>query len=298
MKKNSIYILCIVLSLLCSGCDNDSMTIFKGDVPSIDKRFDKSMYYNEEHGYPVLKVKDDDYRIYVCTDTHVKSSTSTFRKFIQLYHDDTDCPAAVHLGDLIESDETYDTFVQALNETPASPSKHDTLFVTIGNHDIFYRQWYKYTEYWPTSTYYFVVESQGKNKTKDLYICLDSAQGKIGYLQMKWLRNLRQEWIGSYRHVIVFTHVNIFRRENTSADISTTALEETYELMSLFTGYGVEQFWAGHDHSREEFTEGGVKYIIVDSMEEDNPDAAYMILHVGSQLNNTFHFINETDEEE
>lgn len=298
MKKNYIFLIVTSLTLLYTGCSKDAMSLFEGYVPSMEKRFDKSMYYNEEHGYPVLKVKDDNYRIYVCTDTHVKDSTTTLRKFIQLYHDDKDCPAAVHLGDLIESDETYRTFVQALDETSASPSKHDTMFVTIGNHDIFYKQWYDYTYFWPNSTYYFIIESQGKTKAKDLYICLDSAQGKIGFLQMKWLRDLLQTWYGSFRHVVVFSHVNIFRRENTSADISTTALEETYELMWLFTTYGVEQFWAGHDHSREEFTEGGVKYIIVDSMQDGNPEAAYMILHVGSQLNNTFHFINESDEEE
>ena len=263
----------------------------------MEKRFEKSMFFNEDKGYAVLKVPDDEYRIYVCTDTHVKDSTTTLRKFIQLYHDDPDCPAAVHVGDLIESDETYRTFVLACDDTPALPGKKDTIFVTIGNHDIFYKQWYDYTYFWPSSTYYFVVESEGKNNVKDLYICLDSAQGKIGFLQMKWLRDLLQEWYGSYRHVIVFSHVNIFRRENTSADISTTALEETYELMWLFSTYGVEQFWAGHDHSREEFTEGGVKYIIIDSMQDGNPEAAYMILHVGSQLNNTFHFINEKEED-
>lgn len=99
------------------------MSLFEGIAPSVDKRFQKSMYFNDENGYPVLKVKDDSYRIYVCADTHVKGSTATLRKFIQLYHDDSDCPAAVHLGDLIESDETYRTFVQAFDDTPANPQQ-------------------------------------------------------------------------------------------------------------------------------------------------------------------------------
>ena len=295
MTKTYLVLSIIVLTLLYSGCSKDAMSLFEGVVPPVDKRFEKSMYFNDLHGYTTLKVRDDSYRIYVCTDTHVKDSTKTLRKFIQLYHDDRDCPAAVHVGDLIESDETYRTFVQAFADTPPSPSKHDTMFVAIGNHDIFYKQWYDYTYFWPTSTYYFVVQSQGKTKAKDLYVCLDSAQGKIGLLQMKWLKDLLKTSASEYRHIIVFSHVNIFRRENTSADISTTALEETYELMWLFSEYGVKQFWAGHDHSREEFTEGGVKYIIIDSMKEGEPEAAYMILHVGSQLNNTFHFITEEE---
>ncbi len=269
--------------------------MFTSAKPYVDDRFDKSMEYNNRVGYPTLTVKDDDYRIYVCTDTHLKNTANNLQRFVQLYHDDKDCPAAVHLGDLVESDESYGRFVEAVQDVPVNPSKKDTMFVTLGNHDIFYAQWQDFTEYWPASTYYFVVQSQGKNKVKDLYICLDSAQGKIGNKQMKWLKWVLANAQGNYRHVIVFTHINLFRRDNTYADISTTALEETYELMWLFTRFGVKQFWSGHDHSREEFTEGGVKYIIVDSMEDDNPNAAYMILHVGAQLNNTFHFINEKE---
>lgn len=294
--KRYLYIGTVVaLSFVFVGCDKDSMAMFTSEKPYVDDRFDKSMFYNNYAGYPTLTVKDDEYRIYVCTDTHLKETSNNFRTFIQRYHDDKDCPAAVHLGDLVESDASYELIINALAETPASPSKKDTMFITLGNHDIFYTQWYNYTQYWPTSTYYFVVQSQGKNKVKDLYICLDSAQGKIGTKQMKWLRSLLESSHSDYRHVIVFTHINIFRRDNTHADISTTALEETYELMWLFTRFGVKQFWSGHDHSREEFSEGNVKYMIIDSMEDDNPHAAYMILHVGSQLNNTFHFINEKE---
>lgn len=279
--------------LLLNACDNDSLAPFSNKAPSVDERFMESMEYNNRVGYPTLKVKDDEYRIYVCTDTHLKYHTTTLQKFVQLYHDDRDCPAAVHLGDLVESDESYGSFMEAVEEVPVNPSKKDTMFVTLGNHDIFYAQWQSFTEYWPASTYYFVVESNGKTKAKDLFICLDSAQGKIGIKQLTWLQWVLANPNETYRHIIVFSHVNIFRRDNTSADISTTSLEETYELMWQFTRFGVKQFWSGHDHSREEFTEGNVKYIIVDSMENDNPDAAYMILHVGAQLNNTFHFINQ-----
>lgn len=285
-----------MVAMVFGGCDNDSLAPFSSKAPSVDERFLESMEYNNRVGYPTLKVKDDEYRIYVCTDTHIHGKGTKFQQFIQLYHDDRDCPAAVHLGDLVESSESYDHFVDLLEEVPASPSKKDTMFVTLGNHDIFYAQWQSFTEHWPASVYYFVVESSGKTKAKDLFICLDSAQGKIGAKQLNWLKWVLANSQGNYRHVIVFSHVNIFRRDNTSADISTTALEETYELMWLFTHYGVKQFWSGHDHSREEFTEGNVKYIIVDSMEDDNQDAAYMILHVGEQLNNTFHFIGREEE--
>jgi hypothetical protein len=246
-----------------------------------------------EHGYTTIQVHDDEYTVYVCTDTHVATVNKKLQTFIQTYRNDKTCPVAVCLGDLIEADHSYLWFKEAFDHVKTNPAKPDTMFVTIGNHDVFFDKWNEYIQYWPTAMYYFVVETNGKTKAKDLYICLDNAQGTFGELQIKWLKHLLAEH-EQYRHIIVYAHVNIFRRDNTSADIATVSLEETYELMSLFAKYGVEQYWSGHDHSREEFSHGGVKYIIVDSMQEENNESAYMILHVGKELNNTFHQI-ETD---
>ena len=240
------------------------------------------------HGNAVLKVPDGNYRIYVCSDTHLNKTADNFRCFIRRYHNDADCPAAVHLGDLVEACETYDFFEQAQKETPAPAGKQDTLFVTPGNHDLFRNQWDSFLKHWPTSTYYFVVESQNLPKTKDLYICLDSAQGTLGTLQLRWLRDFLVSAHAEYRHIFIFTHLNMYRRDNTYADIATLPLEETIELMSLFSQCNITQYWSGHDHGRELFTIGGVTYIIVDTMKDSYPESAYMILHVGDKVENTF----------
>ena len=108
---------------------------------------------------------------------------------------------------------------------------------------------------------------------------------------MNWLRDLLASSFSEYRHIIVFTHVNLFRRDNTYGDISNFPIEESTELMGLFTKYHVKQVWTGHDHAREEFSIGGVTYINIDHMKDRYPDASYMILHVGDQLENTFHNI-------
>lgn len=316
MKRLSFSITLFALLVLTTACENDSLAPFASHYPSVEERFNLSQEYNWRNGDRVdtLYAKADDYKIYVCSDTHIAvpyyailqaqwngpnpMMLSKLATFISLYRADTLCPAALCLGDLVESDITYESFRYPLDSLPLNPAKWDTMFCTIGNHDVFYRQYEAY-RYWisPTSVYSFVIKTpSGKH---DLYICLDTATGSLGRNQMNWLRNTLSEanvvdnyWNSNkFRHIIVYTHVNIFRRDNTSADISTTALEETYELMSLFQQYGVKQFWAGHDHSREEFTQGGVKYIIVDSMEESNGEAAFMILHVGDELNNTFHTI-------
>ena len=289
--KRKIYILLCVLAVV-AGCDENSGALFRSTAPSADERFALSMQYNDREGYTTIQARDDEYSVYVCTDTHVATVNTKLQAFIQLYRDDRTCPVAVCLGDLIEADHSYIWFVDAFKHIKTNPSKPDTMFVTIGNHDVFYDQWHNYTQYWPTSTYYFVVETNGKNKGKDLFICLDTAQGTLGRKQLTWLKELL-DWADGerFRHIIVYSHINIFRRDNMFADISTVSLEETYELMSLFTEHNVEQFWAGHDHGREEFTHGNVKYIIVDSMKEEEDSSAYMVLHVGKEINNTFHTI-------
>lgn len=311
MKKHytSLLLTLTATVLLFGACDKDSMAPFASSFPPVDERFELSQVYNSEHGFATLQAKSKDYNIYVCTDTHlsVKYSDiidaqsrgedplallSNLSTFIRLYHEDKQCPAAICLGDLVEANNSYEVFRYAIENTPVSPSKKDTMFCTIGNHDIFYNQYYAYQHHIsPTATYYFEVKIPGGKK--DLFICLDTATGTLGRKQIQWLKDLLEQVDKkqTYRHIIVYSHVNMFRRDNTSADISTTSLEETYELMSLFRKYHVEQFWAGHDHSREEFLHGGVKYIIVDSMEEQSKDAAFMILHVGDELNNTFHLI-------
>lgn len=285
----SIITALLVLTVLtgCSERSNDYSAI----VPSVNERFASSMEYNKAHGYAVLKVPDGDYRIYVCSDTHLNRTADNFRRFIRLYHDDADCPVAVNLGDLVEACETYDFYEQVLKETPAQAGKQDTMFVTPGNHDLFRNQWESFKKHWPTSTYYFTVEVQDSAQTKDLYICLDTAQGTLGTLQMRWLRDLLESSRIAFRHIVIFTHVNMYSRDHTYADISTLPLEETMELMDLFSRSGVAQYWAGHDHGRELFTIGGVTYIIVDTLKDPYPEPAYMIVHVGEKVENTFHAI-------
>ena len=317
MKRYLYLAICGFIVTLTACKKNDLLVPFSSKFPSVDKRFEWSMDYNRFYGVDTLYAPAEDYRLYVCTDTHLNvpyanlteaehqgadpmKLLSNFSKFINLYRADALCPAALCLGDLVESNITYDVFRYPLDNLPHNPVKWDTMYCTIGNHDVFYSQYYAYRYYISqTATYYFIIKTpSGK---KDLYICLDTATGSLGYEQTEWLKYVLSEANktdgkpdhDAYRHIIVYTHVNIFRRDNTSADISTTAIEETYELMHLFQEYGVKQFWAGHDHAREEFMQGGVKYIIVDSMEQSSSEAAFMILHVGEQLNNTFHFIRE-----
>ncbi len=295
MKINLSFILSafgmLVTSFIFCGCNEDYLSPFKSHPPAPAERFALSMEYNNKHGYADIRVPNEQYNIYVCTDTHIASSNTTFARFVELYRNDIHCPVACCLGDLVEATYPYDIFVSAINETPANPEKSDTLFVTPGNHDLFFKQWESFIRIWKTSVYYFTVSCP--NGIKDLYICLDSAHATLGRKQLAWLvKTLQDSQTNTYRHTIVYTHVNIFRRDNTYNDISTFALEESEELMALFSTYQVEQVWMGHDHGRDIFCQGGVKYILVDSF-MDNKTGSYMVLHVGEHLYNTFHLISD-----
>ena len=215
----------------------------------------------------------------------------THKNLVLIDHKENKKAGGARNTGLLAAKGEYVWFVDAFNHVKKDPAKPDTMFIAIGNHDLYYDHWSSYVQFCPTSTYYFVVETNGKNRARDLYICLDTAQGTLGKKQLQWLKSLLERSSDEgFRNIIVYSHVNIFRRDNTSADISTISLEEAYELMHLFTKYGVKQYLAGHDHAREEFVQGGVKYILVDSMEEENTSSAYMIIHVEKgEINNTFH---------
>lgn len=289
MNTKNLFLSIILITLL-TACNEDSLAPFMSNFPSVDERFKISMSYNNL--YDTIRVANKEYKIYVCTDTHVAGEdlNKTLKTFITLYKNDKDCSAACCLGDIVEANQKYEYFTKAFEDGDDYPCKKNNMFVALGNHDIYYDQYNAFRSHISQRTnYYFVVESN--DNVSDLYICLDTATGTLGRVQMEWLRGLLENESHKNRHIIVFTHVNIFNRDNTYADISTTSLEETYELMNLFSKYKVKQFWAGHDHARDVFIHGKVKYIMIDSMEEDNPNAAYMILHVGDELRNTFHSI-------
>lgn len=285
----------VLLMLILTACDEDSMALFKSTAPKVDERVKNSLSYlntNMNNEYPEIEVAGDDYRVYVFSDTHVATVNTILTRFVETFREDKEAPVAVCLGDQIEANHSYYWFNESFRYMEEPREKHDTVFSAVGNHDIFFDCYWHFIERWKMTAYCFSVVCR-KGKTKDLYICLDTASGTIGKVQYQWLQSiLSNAKNGDYRYIFVYTHVNIFRTDNTNADISTVALEETRELMYLFSKYGVQQFWAGHDHARDVFQQGGVQYIMLDSMAENDNEPAYMILHVSPQgLNNTFHIV-------
>lgn len=282
MPKNILTILLSVSVLAaCSLMPNyDLAGMFYGQSPRSDERFEQSMEYNDKHASRDVVVATDDYKIYVATDMHVDSTWRNTTSFAVAAQNDDNCAFALIPGDVINAQGNYPHFLEGMRPL------NKMWFCTAGNHDIYFGQWKDFLDYIGSSTYFFIVQTPAE---KDLIICLDSSDGTLGRKQLHWLRSLLQEKsVEGYRHIIVFTHTHFFKRDDSQGHTSNFALEETYEITDLFARYGVDWCISGHDHSREITDYKGVKYIIVDSLQDKADRPAYMIVSVDTQLNYQF----------
>jgi predicted phosphodiesterase len=297
MKKNiQIYISSLLLALgfILTACGPDSrldmVGMFAGSSPTIDKRFEQSMEYNQQTGFATIQALTDDYRVYVCTDTHIHKTRTRWEYFIDAYRADILCPVALHLGDIIDATTDLAYVEEALSPHPLSailPTKSDTLMAVCGNHDIYFKQWEQYIATFKTSSYYFVVKTP-TNK-KDLFIVFDSADGTVGKKQLEWLREtLAWAKLQGFRHIVACTHTNFFKRDNSQGHSSNFTQEETYALLNLFTSHGVDMLWTGHDHSREITQVKGMTSISVDSMKDDDKEPFYMLVTMGEKIDYEF----------
>ncbi len=281
MKK---YILIALLAVV-SGCsltpNLDMVGMFYGQSPRNNERFQDSMRYNEEHGVcRTLNLPSDNYKVYIATDMHVDSTWRNLTKFSTLAQNDAECPFVLILGDVINAQNNYPHFFEGMKPLTK------TWFCTAGNHDIYFGQWKDYLELIGSSTYYFVAQTP---VAKDLFICLDTSDGTLGVKQMRWLKDLfKESSTKGYRHIIVFTHTHMFKRDASQGHTSNFAMEETYEITALLEQNKVDWYVSGHDHSREITDFKGVKYIIVDALEDPVERPAFMIATIGDELKYEF----------
>ena len=68
-------------------------------------------------------------------------------------------------------------------------------------------------------------------------------------------------------------------------------LEETYALIHLLKQHNVELFLCGHDHSREITNLGSMTAIIIDALNDHEPDPAYLIATMNDKPI-TYRFVN------
>ena len=190
---------------------------------------------------------------------------------------------AVHLGDLIDAQKNFPCADSVLSLA------NDHLFITPGNHDIYFKQWPIYRSYFNTSIYWF--DTNNGSKKLDLFICLDTADGTLGTKQMKWLRELlEQKSKEGYRRIIVYTHTHFWKLDDSQGHTSNFALEETYELAALLAQYNVAYVWSGHQHARQSVLFRGVNYLVLDATKDSEKGQSYMTVQMGEHA--IYHYID------
>ena len=281
--KGKVLILAL-LSCCCTlvSCDSlDLPGMFWSQSDTVDDRFAQSMAYNDQNGYATVHSDTDEYSVYVFTDFHTDGDTRNLDALVKTY-ESAPAPLSLYLGDVVNNrDADWDLFIKATSPL----SEQGDLFVTPGNHDLYFGLWPEYLSYFHTASYWFEVLTPG---AKDLFICLDSGSGTLGKSQRYWLEVLLASKASQYRHVIVFTHTHFFKIDASQGHTSNYAMEETYDLAHLFTEYGVSLVLTGHDHTMEDTTFGAVRYIIVPSLENSNPNAGYAVCSVGTSISVDF----------
>ena len=292
MKKQYFLSLTTGILFLFAGCGKNEDTtldmagMFSPNGPTIAERFAQSMQYNESVGEIHLNMGADNYTVYACSDSHItRKQHAHLDMFVNTYEAAPGPKLALHLGDLIDAQNNFPCADSVLHV--GGRAIDDTLFIAVGNHDVYFKQWDIYRSYFKTSVYWF--DTNNGDKKLDLFICLDTAEGTLGPDQMNWLKSLLAEKSQEgYRRIIVFTHTHMWKLDGSQGHTSNMAIEETYELTTLLARYGVEFMCSGHQHSRQSVIFKGVNYLVLDACKDTETGLSYMTVDMGE--NAIFHY--------
>jgi len=287
--KIALFILCTLSLCTCANDDStlDMKGMFSPNGPTNAVRFAQSMEYNDRVGEIHLDMKSDDYIVYVCSDSHITRNTHVNLDYFMAQYSAAQGPKlAIHLGDLIDAQKN---FACADSIVHTGRTRADTLFQTVGNHDVYFNQWDIFRSYFGTSVYWF--DTNNGNKKLDLFICLDSAEGTLGTDQTKWLRELlARKAKEGYRRIIVYTHTHFWKLDGSQGHTSNFSLEDTYELSALFSQYGVDYVWSGHQHAKQSVIYKGVNYLVLDATKDSESGQSYMTVNLGESA--IYHYID------
>ncbi|MBR1850306.1 MAG: metallophosphoesterase [Bacteroidales bacterium] len=285
MKTNIKIIIAAALATVSfSACNRlDIGGMFFSGGSHTEARVARWLEWNEAHGDNVISGVPDSYSFYACSDVHVTDNPERVAKFLIDERTDPSAQFSIIMGDLAnESGEEpfrqINRVITGNGATGPNPTRHDTCFCIIGNHDIYFDCEEYYEKYFHTSTYTLTVETV--SGAKDLFIFLDSGNATHGRRQTDWLRQVLEQR-SEYRNCVVCTHTCLFRN---SYDYSTTPAaslpqEECYELLDMMSENNVNLFMMGHFHHRESHEIGGVKYVMTDNLNEEAETPSYLVVN-------------------
>ena len=167
----------------------------------------------------------------------------------------------------------------------------------VGNHDITNNGWALWTSLFHSSFYmgYVFVGSDDQGvEYLDRLIFLDSASGTLGEEQIKEIEShffdadIQISDRIKVRHTFIFGHTNLFRPSATEF-ASTFTREETYYLLNKFDQWNASIVFSGHVHAWDEREVGGITYLTLDAMSEDNnPGPGDYLVRVRVKRDGTF----------
>ena len=232
-------------------------------------RFEQSQEWNDQFGHIEIDIPQNTYTLLAMGDSHV-GGTENLDRFFKDAREKA-ATAVVMVGDLTTGHkEDYDVFSEHL-------PLWDTLkyFAVAGNHDLYFDGWKHFYSMFGTSTYFFVINTPSES---DLFICLESGGGTLGNLQLAWLKELLETSRNKYRYCTVLSHNNLFRMRPTTS--GNPMVEEIQVLVDLFTRYKVNMVVTAHDHKKNTDKLGITTHIIMDSLQDDNDEASYLVISV------------------
>lgn len=274
-----------ILALSLVSCNVDWFGFVSPTSDTTDRRVAQSLEWNERNGYKTINVPTESYRFYVGSDVHTEKTTHNLDKWLCALRNDTTAYFGIIAGDCVNEPKAFHLFASALHFDSVTQKRNDTVFTTLGNHDLYFEQWNDYKSYFGTSTYWFEVQTPTQ---KDLFVVLDTGNGTLGTTQFDWLRDLLAARRNSYRHCIVVTHTNLFKNDNSNFPTSEMALEETFKITDLMQKYRVDLYLQGHDHNQEAIVYRNVAYVIVPTMRDDSPNPRYVIGTCGDKVHCDF----------
>lgn len=278
--QNIKYLISVIVIVVCfAACDKYDIQGFfiSPSKERVNERFEQSIAYNEQHKNDTLiSTTQEDYRFYVASDVHVKTTAEHLALFIDIASTDEKSLYSAILGDI--TDQKHG--LQIAYDTIENHKTNSIIRTVAGNHDIYFDQWAEYYSLFGSSTYYFVVQTPTAN---DLFIALDSSSGTLGKKQMEWLKQILKEKRSQHRHCIVMTHTHFFDRDMSQFPTGNFSIEETAMLTDLFTRNNVNLVISGHDHTNENLIFNNVTYLVLDDIQDLDHEPTYFIVDVTNE---------------
>lgn len=279
MQNLKYIITSIIFTTIFVACDKYDFQGFfvSPSKERVNERFNQSITYNEQHQNDTLiTTSQENYLFYTAADVHVKTTAEHLAKYIDIAREDNKALFSTILGDITDQKQG----LVIAHDTIENHKGNSIVRVLAGNHDIYFDQWSEYYKLFGSSTYYFIVKTP---TTSDLFIALDSSCGSLGNKQMKWLENILIEKRKQHRHCIIMTHTHFFDRDMSQFPTGNFSIEETATLTNLFTKHNVNLVISGHDHHNETYNFNGVQYLVLDDIQDLDPEPTYFTINVTNE---------------